>query len=262
MVTRRQFFSSGAAAAGGLVALGAAPASVFAAGTVPAAKLPPSIAKLHSRANEATPISRDERRARQDRARKLMADAGLDAIVLADGTSLDYFTAVRWWGSERFFAAVLPAKGEPFYVCPAFEEGRAREQLAIGPDGDHPDIRAWQEDESPYQRFAEGFKDRGLSTGRIGVEEAVRFVFVDAMATVAPNAHFVSATPVTAGCRMIKSRAEIALMRLASEVTLAAYEATYHAIVPGMTQIDVGNLSRLAHDQLGFKGAADLVLVG
>ena len=262
MVTRRHFFTSSAAAAGSVLALGAAPRSAFAAGGVPAAKLPPSIAKLRSRAHEATPISRAERQARQERARQLMAEAGLDAIVLADGTSLDYFTAVRWWGSERFFAAVLPAKGEPFYVCPAFEEGRAREQLSIGPDGVHPDIRTWQEDESPYQRFAEGFKDRGLGTGRIGVEEAVRFVFVDAMATVAPNAHFVSATPVTAGCRMLKSPAEIACMRLASEVTLAAYEATYQAMVPGMTQIDVGNLSRLAHDQLGFKGAADLVLVG
>ena len=262
MVTRRQVISSGAAVAGGLLSLAAAPAAVGAGAPKPASKLPPSIERLSSRRSEARPISRDERHERQDRARKLMAENGLDAIVLADGTSLDYFTAVRWWGSERFFAAVLPVKGEPFYVCPAFEEGRAREQLARGPDGERPDVRTWQEDESPYQRLAEGLHDRNLATGHIGVEETVRFVFTDAMASVAPNAHFAGATPVTAGCRMIKSPAEIALMRLASEVTLAAYEAAYHAIVPGMTQTEFGDLTRKAHERLGFTGAADLVLIG
>ena len=262
MVTRRQFFSSGALTAGSLAALGAAPVSALAAGADSAGHLPASLARLKSRKHEAKPISRDERHARQEQARKLMTDAGLDAIVLADGTSLEYFTAVRWWGSERFFVAVIPAKGEPFYVCPAFEEGRAREQLAAGPDGEHPDVRTWQEDENPYQRLADGFRDRGIGAGRLGIEEAMRFVFVDAIATVAPNARLVSATPVTAGCRMIKSPAEIALMRLASAVTLAAYEAAYLAIVPGMTERDVSELSRKAHDRLGFPGAADLVLVG
>lgn len=261
MVTRRQFFSSGATTAA-LATFGGMSAAAIAAEPAASARLPASIERLKSRKHEAQPISRDERRARQEKARKLMTDAGLDAILLADGTSLDYFTAVRWWGSERFFVAVLPAKGEPFYVCPAFEEGRAREQLAIGPDGEHPDVRPWQEDESPYQKLGDGLRDRGLLTGKLGVEESMRFVFVDAIGTVAPNARLVSATPVTAGCRMIKSPAEIALMRLASEVTLAAYEAAYHAIVPGMTQIDVSHLTRQAHDRLGFPGAADLVLVG
>ncbi len=40
---------------------------------------------------------------------------------------------------------VLPAKGESFYVCPGFEEGRAREQIAKSPDGDNADVRIWQE---------------------------------------------------------------------------------------------------------------------
>jgi len=174
MVTRRQFFSSGAVTAGGLVALGGSPVSALAVGADSAGHLPPSLARLKSRKHEAKPISRDERHSRQERARKLMTDAGLDAIVLADGTSLDYFTAVRWWGSERFFVAVIPAKGEPFYVCPAFEEGRAREQLAGGPDGEHPDVRTWQEDDDPYQRLADGFRDRGIGAGRSGSCSSMR----------------------------------------------------------------------------------------
>src|SRR6202035_726797 len=128
----------------------------------PESSLPPSLAKLKSRKSEATPISRDERHERQERARKLMSDNALDAIVLMEGTSLRYFTGIRWWGGERMFALVLPARSAAFYVCPAFEEGRARELIASAPDGGNPDVRTWQEDENPYQRLAHGLKARGI----------------------------------------------------------------------------------------------------
>jgi Xaa-Pro dipeptidase len=257
MITRRELVTTGALA--GALAFGGSAAADTGPGTAP---LPPAIARLRSRRGEARPVSRDERVARREQARRLMAEHGLDAIVLAEGTSLVYFVGVQWWGSERLFAAVIPARAEPFYVCPAFEEGRAREQLAAGADPESADVRSWQEDESPYERLAQGLRDRGVATGRVGLEENVRFVFADGIAAAAPQLKLVSATPVTAGCRMIKSDHEIALMRLAAQATLAAYEATYRSIRPGMTQYQVTELSRLAHRQLGFEGAADLVLVG
>jgi Xaa-Pro aminopeptidase len=223
--------------------------------------LPPSIAALKSLRAEAKPITVEERRERQEKARRLMRDSHLSAIVLMEGTSLKYFTGIRWWGGERLFAMVLPAKGEPLYVCPGFEEGRAREQIAKSPDGNSPDLRIWQEDESPYERVAQGLKDRGIASGDIGIEETVRYVFSDNLRKAASGATFTGATPVTAGCRMIKSPHEIELMRLASKVTLAAFEATYRALKPGMTQHDVGDLIEKAHRQLGFEGDA-LVLLG
>ena len=185
----------------------------------------------------------------------------LDAVLLMEGTSLDYFTGIRWWGGERMFAMVLPARGAAFYVCPGFEEGRAREQIAKAPEGEQADVRIWQEDESPYQRIAQGLKDRGMLTGKIGIEETVRFVFREGVEKAAPQTKLVSATPVTAGCRMIKSNAELELMRLASKVTLTAYEAVYRSLKDGMSQLGVGNLVEAAHDKLGFAGDA-LVEVG
>ena len=220
--------------------------------------LPPSLAALKSRKTEAVPISREERQERQERARALMSESSIDAIILMEGTSLKYFTSIRWWGSERMFALVLPAKGGAFYVCPAFEEGRAREQIANGPDGGQPDVRTWQEDESPYTRVAQGLKERGLAGGSLGIEETVRFVFVDGIAKAAPQATLKSAMPVTAGCRMIKSAHEIALMRLACQVTLTAYEAVYHALREGMTQVQVDDLIGSAYRQLGFPGEASV----
>jgi Xaa-Pro dipeptidase len=219
--------------------------------------LPPSIASLTSMKDRATPITNDERRARIARARTLMAAEKIDAVLLTGGTSLLYFTGIRWGNSERLFAVVLPVKGEPFCVCPAFEEDRAREQLALGPLGS-VDVRTWQEDESPFERVASGLKDRGISAGRLGVEETTKFVFADSIASAAPALKVVSATPVTAGCRMIKDSHEIELMRLASQVTLRAYEAVYHALAEGMTQNQVGSLLSAAYGRLGFPGFASV----
>jgi Xaa-Pro dipeptidase len=259
MISRRRFVLVGGAAAGLTSFSKAWPSSsVTGDNQADQSSLPPSIARLKSRKNEATPISREERSTRLQRTKQLMNENDLNAIVLMEGTSLKYFTGIRWWGGERLFALVLPVKGNPFYVCPAFEEGRAHEQIASGPDGENPDIRAWQEDENPYQRVAQGLKDRGLATGKIGIEETIRFVFFDGIAKAAPQAILTSATPVTTGCRMIKSAHEIALMRLASQVTLAAYEAVYRALREGMTQEQVGELISAAYSQLGFPGEASV----
>ena len=211
MISRRRFLEVGGVTAG----MAALSNSVAAASPVDDSSLPPSLAKLKSRKSEAVPITVDERRERQERARQLMTENALDAIVLMAGTSLQYFSGIRWWGGERTFALVLPAKGAAFYVCPAFEEGRAREQIANAPEGDKPDVRVWQENESPYELIAHGLKERGIATGKVGIEETIRFVFADGIAKASPQATIASATPITAGCRMIKSAHEIALMRLA-----------------------------------------------
>jgi Xaa-Pro dipeptidase len=222
----------------------------------PKKPLPESIAKLKSRKAEAKPITVEERQQRVDRARQLMAQNNFDAIMMIGGTSLVYFTNIHWWNSERLFAMILPAKGNPFYVCPAFEEDRAREQITTGPGGSNPEIRTWQEDESPYQRVAEGLRDHGIASGRLGMEERVTFVFSDGVAKAAPALRLESATPVTAGSRMIKSQNELDLMRLANQVTLQAYEAAYRSLKEGMTQHDFAELVSAAHSQLGFQGGA------
>ncbi|MGB8065350.1 MAG: Xaa-Pro peptidase family protein [Candidatus Sulfotelmatobacter sp.] len=265
MISRRRFLEIGSASAGVAVAsrslLSPAAAQATNESSLPPSHLPPSIAQLKSRKSEAAPITTEERSQRQERARRLMKENALDAIVVMEGTSLRYFTGIRWWGGERMFALILPAKGAAFYVCPAFEEGRAREQLLNAPDGAKADVRVWQENESPYQLVAHFLKDRGLASAKIGIEETVRFVFVDGIAKAAPQAVLTSATPVTAGCRMIKSPHEIALMRLASQVTIAVYAAVYQALREGMTQHDVRNLITAAYDRMGFPGDAS-VMVG
>ena len=254
--SRRSFLQSAGIAA--TVALARPGSALATQGEAASKSLPEPIAKLKSRKAEAQPITTAERRQRLDRAQQLMATNKLDAILLMGGTSLVYFTGIRWFTSERTFALILPVKGEPFYVCPAFEEDRAREQIVGGLGAANAELRLWQEDESPYQRIAEGLKDRGLTSARLGAEETVRYVFSEGVSKAAPALQVLSATPVTAGCRMIKSAHELQLMTLANQVTLAAYEAAYLSTKEGMTQRDFGQMVSAAHDRQGFQGGASI----
>lgn len=218
--------------------------------------VPPSIAALTSMRGEATPITNEERLARIERAQQLMRDHRLDAVAMMGGTSLIYFSNLRWWNSERLGLLVLTAKGQPFVVCPAFEEERAHEQLAVGPLGPKVEIRTWQEDEDPYALVAAALKDRGIGAGRLGIEEKTFFNFADGVAMAAPALKVVSATPVTAGCRMVKTPHEIALMKLANRVTLKAYATAHAALTDGMNQAEFSTLVSQAHAKLGFQGSA------
>ena len=257
MTSRRDFLKTGAITAGaaaftelGWSQEGAAPPMT--------GPMPPSIERLKSMRSQARPISNDERRQRLERARELMRQNHLDAIFVMSGTSLVYFTGIRWSGGERTFAMILPVKGDPFFVCPGFEEGRGREQIERGPFEKNIEVRTWQEDESPYERVAQGLRDRGIASGTVGIEETVRYVFAAGVGAASPQIKITSATPVTAGCRQIKSAHELELMRLASKVTLLAYAAAWEAAKPGMTQFQFGQLVSAAHSRLGFQGGASV----
>ena len=200
-----------------------------------------------------TPITDEERGSRIEKARRLMKEQGIDALVLEGGTSMYYYTGVHWGNSERTFAVVIPAHGDLAWVTPGFEEARARELIKSSTD-----VRAWQEDESPYRVIAGILRDR-KAVRRIGIEERLRFFIYDGLRQALPSAQFVSATPVTAGCRMIKSSAEIALMQHANDITLQSIGTAMHALKEGMTTRDVGSAVADATRTLG--GVSDGALV-
>src|SRR5262244_3232361 len=212
-------------------------------------EIPAPIRRLQRLTEDVVPISLDERKARIEKAQHLMNEQKIGAIYLEPGSSMSYFTGMRWGTSERMFALVIPARGELAWVCPKFEEERARELIKFGND-----IRTWEEDDSPYRRVAEIFRDRGLRTGRIGIEERVRFFLFDGIRQAAPKLEFVSATPITAGGRMFKSPAEIALMQKANDLTVVAYRATWATMREDMPQAEFANNCATAFRNLGVQG--------
>jgi Xaa-Pro dipeptidase len=256
MISRRDFLgASSLALAGSVAGCQPSPDSETAGSPVPDEDLPPSLTALTDLTHRAAPITSQEREGRIEKARSLMGRHGLDAIMLTGGTSLAYFTGIRWGLSERLFAVVVPVRGQAFLVCPAFEEERAREQLHDGPLAD-TEVFTWQEHESPYALVAGGLRDRGYASGTLGVEETVRFVFSHGVGRAAPALSLSSGTPVTAGCRGVKDEHELALMQLANEVTLNAYQAAYQALEAGMTQGEFNGLVSRAHSLQGFSGGA------
>jgi Xaa-Pro dipeptidase len=261
MPTRREFLGATTGAAAALVApaFPAAPPELpryAPESPVQAGALPPSIQALTSQKARAHPITVEERRARLDQARRLLAAEKLDALMLTGGTSLAYFTGIHWGLSERLLALILPKSGRAFIVCPAFEHDRAMEQIAAGPLKGDADVMTWEEHESPHRLIADGLRARGITAGRLGVEETVRWVFSSGAHAAMPAVELASGTPVTAGCRMEKSAHEVELMRLAALVTWTAYEAAWKALADGMTQDDFARLVSAAHEKLGFEGGA------
>jgi len=221
----------------------------------PSDEVPAAIDALRPFTDGALPITLDEHRARIARAQALMRGEDLDAIVLASGSGLEYFTGAEWGLSERFFGAVVTREGDPAWVTPAFEKARALEQIQVGTD-----VRAWEEHESPSALVASILRDR-RATGRVGIEETMPFTFANEIGAALPSARVVSATAVTAGCRMIKDAHELALMRRANEITVRAHRAVFQSLREGMTQAQVSALSAQAHRKLGMGGGA-LVLFG
>src|SRR5258708_11042394 len=211
---------------------------------------PDVIKNLRRMTSDVVPITLDERKERIAKAQRLMAEQKIDAIYIESGTSMYYFTGMRWGQSERMFALVIPQHGDIAWVCPKFEEERARELIKIGTN----DIRTWEEDESPYLRVAQIFKDRGMRSGRIGIEERVRFFFYDGIRQAAPKLEFVSATPITAGCRMYKSPAELALMPKPNDLTIIAYRATWATMREAMIQAEFAGNCATAVRNLGVQG--------
>jgi len=258
MPTRRTFIGSTAAALAATAARATVADARLLSDAMPqqGGSLPPAIAALTPMKAGVTPITVEERRARIEKATRLMRERRIDALMLTGGTSLEYFTNMRWGLSERMLALVLPVKGTPFIVCPKFEEERAMEQARTGPLDKGTEVRTWEEDESPSALIADGLRSRGLATGTLGIEETVRYVFSDGVAKALPTIKLTSGTPVTAGCRGVKSDAELALMRHASAVTLKAYEAAWKSLADGMTQNQFAGYVSAAHERLGYKGDA------
>lgn len=219
--------------------------------------LPQSVLNLRPIAPAPTPISDAERLARIEKARRLLRENGMAAMFLEPGSSMFYYTGVQWGLSERTFGVVIPAQGDLAYVSPAFEEERARELTKFSDD-----VRVWQEEESPFQLIANILRDRGIATGTVGFEENVRYFIADGVTRAAPQIRFALATPVTAGCRMYKSPAELALMQRANDITIAAYKATFPSLRDGMTQREMARLIATAIQRLGGEGGGAMVLFG
>src|SRR5580704_6971254 len=256
--SRRDLFKSAAFAAGG-VAAGTAFNGFAAdsqAGTQSTGQsLPPAFDVLQPLGDRVKPIRSEELQARVAHAQQLMTEAKprFEALYVTPGTTLVYYTGIHWWPSERILAFLVPRQGDPLLVAPAFEEGRLHEQMRWPIE-----LRVWQEHESPYAIIEKWLVERGIRTGRVGVESTTRYVFFDGLRHAATSLDYASGDPVTIGCRAQKSAHELELMRLACSATCAVYKAVFASLREGMTQHEVSALASRGYARMGLQGEASV----
>jgi Xaa-Pro dipeptidase len=243
MLSRRAFI--GAAAGAPLVAIAAGQS------------LPtPSGAALKSLTADAKAISGDERHARLAKLQDLMEQRKVAAFLVESGSSLEYFTGIRWARSERVTLAIIPARGEVIVVTPAFEEPSVRETLQVGGD-----VRPWNEHENPSERIVQGLRDRGITSGVLAVEPTVRYFIVDGLRQVSKAYDLISGDALVRACRSIKSPAELALLQAANNVTLEALRSVRTKVERGMNSADLAALVDRTTVALGGTPEFSLVLL-
>lgn len=222
------------------------------AGRLPAATAP----QLKSLTTQAKPISANERSARLAKVQSLMEQGQIAALIIEPGSTLDYFTGIRWPRSERITLAIVPARGAVLVVTPAFEEPSVRETLQV-----EGEVRPWNEHESPIELIVQGLRDRGAVAGSVAVESTVRFFIVDGIRQASKAYQLVSADPLVRACRLHKSPAELALMQLANTVTLEALRSVHAHVTAGMNSKSIAALMDSTTLALGGSPEFSLVLL-
>jgi Xaa-Pro dipeptidase len=258
-MNRRDFVQRGATLAGGAALLGFTPTEATAADAQEnQLDFAPEMATLRSRrADSPVPITETERVQRREKAQRLMKELGYSAMLIEPGANMMYFSGIDWARSERLFALILPQTGKGIVISPAFEKGRAADQV----DGRF-EIRVWQEDESPEALVASILREWGVATGKLGVDGSARTFVFNEMAHAAPAIQMVTAEEITNSCRGIKSAHEIDIMRFANQITLETYRAAFKTLRAGMTQAELAKNVLDGFSKAGFPGGFALVLFG
>ncbi len=205
--------------------------------------------------NRIQPITSEERLQRMKHAQSLMQENNIDALFLEGGTSLNYFTGVDWWRSERLFAMILPLKGEPYFIAPEFEASRAREQTG------NAQLLTWKENENPYEVIRQLLDRNNLLNATMSVEESTRYFVVANLQKQIPSLELQNATVITAGCRSLKTAHEVELMQIANDITAEVFQSSVKQLKTGMTEKEFGKIISGQFSALGFQGGA-LVLFG
>jgi Xaa-Pro dipeptidase len=187
-------------------------------------------------------VSWDRDDAKLERVRSLMADEGLDALVVRAPDNVLYLT--NFWDMKGYDACVFPRDGEPVLIC---LEASAEDAARIAWTDDVRYVRGYDEsDPRPVPaRTLEAALEAAKPFGRVGLELSLGTQASDRMVgepTTFTKAWFdafpdaADAAPLLARARMLKTEQEVARMRIANEIAAQAMHVVRRRIEPGMTE--------------------------
>ncbi|WP_372755782.1 M24 family metallopeptidase [Mariniflexile sp.] len=202
------------------------------------------------------PIQKEEFQVRIKKATDLMQHYKVKAMYLHAGTNLYYFTGTLWNSSERIVGALLFQDGSLEYIAPEFEIGTVLDFMTITGK-----VNGWQEHENPYKLFSNILFNYGIHEGDVFIDEATPFFITNGILKANSKLNLVNAKPITAGCRMFKSDAEIAIIQLAMDITLEVQKAAARVLRVGISTKEVTDFIHEAHKRYGVVSGSYFCIV-
>ena len=170
------------------------------------------------------PLDRDVYRRRLESIRQRLPKLPADGLFATPSSNLFYMTGIDFWRSERLTGLLLFSDSEPVVLCPAFEESRLRGMSAVSK------VVTWQETEDPFAIAATLFP---AESGTLAIEPSTAYEDVERLLAHRPRWKPVSAGPVIASARMVKTPEEIDAMRRAIAIALPRFRRAFEALSPG-----------------------------
>ncbi|MFC5048144.1 M24 family metallopeptidase [Aquimarina hainanensis] len=201
-------------------------------------------------------IQKEEFQDRIQKACLLMKKHQVPVLYLHAGTNLYYFTGMRWSPSERLMGAFLFPDGSLHYIGPRFEKGTIMDFMMI-----RGTVHCWEEHENPYELSLKILQKKGYSEGKIAMDETTPFFVIDGFIQLQSSYQLMNAKVITAGCRMTKSPAEIAIIQAAMDITMKVQKATASILKPGISSKEVTDFINEAHKRYGIASGSYFCIV-
>jgi Xaa-Pro aminopeptidase len=225
------------------------------------------LSPLKGYCNDIQPIQPNEYTARHERLAKTLKEENADALIMEGGASMIYYTNIEWGLTERAFMVILrlnesePTGIHTTIVTPAFEATRAIKSLeeAKLPSSIQPDIVEWLEYNSPFDSVKSVFDNS--KTDRVIVEQNARLFIYQGVSEALKETDVIMAPRSIRMLRMVKSSAELDIMRCANTVTELAIRTVRPHITVGMTEYDIQNVMDNALQTAGLKNTWVLALI-
>ncbi|WP_242202623.1 M24 family metallopeptidase [Aestuariivivens insulae] len=212
--------------------------------------------KIRPKAHLANPITKAEYQARMNKVIGLMKVENVSALYLHAGTNLNYFTGTKWNASERMVGAIVFLDGTVHYIAPQFEKGTVLDFMVV-----EGEVHCWEEHESPYLLFITLLVKKGITDGAVFMDETTPFFITDNILKVSSSYQFINASKVINPCRMQKSKAEIAIMQVAMDITMEVQKAAARIMREGITAKEVEGFINEAHKRYGIASGSYFCIV-
>ncbi|MFO7941527.1 MAG: Xaa-Pro peptidase family protein [Bacillota bacterium] len=201
-------------------------------------------------------LTSDTIRGRRKGLSREMENQGIDWLYVSPGSDFRYLTGLTTGRSERPHALLLAGSGEEALLCPAFEADYVSRMADVD------EIVPWEENADPFQTVADYWRSVREPL-RVALGPQCSFEEYGAMAETCGAVEIVDAKPLIKGMRVIKSEAEIEIMRKITAITESALDdALSEDVAFGMTESDLGEKLERRALSYGADSASSTVLSG